>query len=247
MAEKKRLDHLLADRYAHYSRHKLQQLIKQGCVAVNDVVVTKPGVLIDPCVSIIVNDDLLRYVSRAGLKLEAALDAFTVNVVDAVVVDVGLSTGGFTDCLLQHGAKRVYGVDVGTGQVHPRISQDPRVIVYEKTDIRDFIPPEKVDLVVVDISFISLVTVLAFFKPLLRDNGQMIVLVKPQFEVGKEIASGAYGVIKDRIIHQQVMQKVRSAFQAHGFIEKGFLPSPVLGSEGNQEFLLWVALSADNG
>jgi 23S rRNA (cytidine1920-2'-O)/16S rRNA (cytidine1409-2'-O)-methyltransferase len=181
-----------------------------------------------------------KYVSRAGQKLEAALDAFSIDVAGKICLDVGSSTGGFTDCLLQHGAQRVYAVDVGTAQLHWNIRQDPRVIVNENVNARYLskeIVPEPVDFACCDVSFISVTLILPALPPLLRPEAGLVVLVKPQFEAGRgQVGKG--GIVRDPQQHREAVEKVRAAMLAIGFAQVQEIESPILGAEGNKEFLL---------
>ena len=239
MTKKQRLDQLLRLLYPSYSRTQIQSWIMQGYVTVNDQVVTKVGVLVpdDAEVSLVVDEP--KYVSRAGLKLEKALDYFDIGVTDKVVLDAGLSTGGFTDCLLQHGAKKVYGIDVGYGQVHEKIRNDDRVVVMERINLRHLNPdaiPELVDLVTLDLSFISVLKVIEAVKGIMKPDAQLVVLIKPQFEARREqIERG--GIVKDTAIHQNVVKAVVNGIQREGFSAVGVTESPIEGSSGNKEFL----------
>lgn len=239
---KKRLDVLLCERYPNYSRTYLHTLIKHGSVQVNTYVVTKPGMLVDDDASIEVHDLAQRYVCRAGFKLEAALTHFALDVHDLVVLDAGLSTGGFTDCLLQHGARRVYGVDVGHGQVHDKIRNDARVVVMEKTNLRTLTSlPEPVDLVTLDLSFISVLLVVPAVLALLAPKAQILIMIKPQFEAGREyIREG--GLVDDPAVHRMVIEKVRAGCVLLGLTAHGpAFESPLPGAEsGNKEFFLLV-------
>jgi 23S rRNA (cytidine1920-2'-O)/16S rRNA (cytidine1409-2'-O)-methyltransferase len=184
-----------------------------------------------------------KYVSRGGEKLEAALEVF--NLVDLsgfVCADLGASTGGFTDCLLQHGAVRVYAVDVGQGILHWKLRNDPRVVVMEKTNARNLNGfPEKMDLISVDVSFISIKTILPVMNTLLKNgSGKVFVLVKPQFEAGREAAARGKGGIRDEEIHRQVLASVIDSARGTGFSIQGLIPSPLLGPKGNREFLLFL-------
>mgnify|MGYP000606219868 CR=1 FL=1 len=180
------------------------------------------------------------YVSRGGLKLEAALQHFGLDVTSATCLDVGASTGGFTDCLLQHGAKRVYAVDVGYGQLAWKLRQDPRVVVIERTNIRHMtveVIPEPVDLVTIDVSFISLKIVVPAVTAFMGRDARILALIKPQFEVGrKQVGKG--GVVRDATLHKEVIEHLSAFFQAKGLILVGVLPSPILGPKGNREFFI---------
>lgn len=239
---KKRLDLLVSEKYPQYSRQQIQSFIMQGLVFVDSKKITKSGSPISENAIIELKVTELKYVSRAGFKLEHALKTFNVNVKDLVVLDAGISTGGFTDCLLQNGAKKIYGVDVGHGQVHEKIRNDPRVVLLEKTNLRnlDFKNiGELVDLVTLDLSFISILKVMPAILKILKPEGQLITLIKPQFEAEKEEALKILknGVIKDPEIRDQIVKKVVSGIETFGFKCVGISPSPVLGATGNQEFL----------
>ncbi|RMF88618.1 MAG: TlyA family RNA methyltransferase [Nitrospinota bacterium] len=239
---KKRLDVLLLEKGLSRSREEARRLILAGRVLVNGHRVDKAGQQVPVEATIVVHGPPSPYVSRGGLKLEAALQAFAIQVTGKVALDVGASTGGFTDCLLQHGARKVYALDVGYGQLDWKLRTDPRVVVMEKVNVRTLSPdtfPEKVDLVTIDVSFISLTLVLPVIRPLLRVPGEVLALVKPQFEVGKgEVGKG--GVVRDPAKHQAVIQKLVRFARDQGFSVEGVLPSPLLGPKGNREFFLWL-------
>lgn len=237
MKEKKRLDLVVIDKNPSFSRNYVQSIIMQGKVTVDGKPCTKPGTQVSAESEIEVIAEQQKYVSRAGLKLEKALDSFNINVSELVVLDAGISTGGFTDCLLQRGAKRVYGIDVGYGQVHEKISKDPRVVIMEKTNLRHLEKlPELVDLATLDLSFISVLKVIPAVSILLAKNGKIIILIKPQFEAGKEDV-GRGGIIKDEKVHQKVIEKVKLGMDELGFCMEGLVESPILGGSGNKEFL----------
>jgi 23S rRNA (cytidine1920-2'-O)/16S rRNA (cytidine1409-2'-O)-methyltransferase len=234
---KKRLDQVLQELYPQYSRNQIQSFIMQQKVTVNGIIVSKAGAPVTEEDTITLTVDEPKYVCRAGWKLEKALDCFGVNPEGLVILDAGLSTGGFTDCLLQRGAAKVYGVDVGYGQVHEKIRVNPRVLVYERTNLRYLTElPEQVDLVTLDLSFISLVKVMDVVSLLLKPNGQLITLIKPQFEAERH-QIGRGGIVKDPEVHKQVIEKVVRALEGYDFICQGVIESPILGSEGNKEFL----------
>lgn len=237
MKQKKRLDERLLELHPQLSRTQVQSYIMQGKVMLDGVPCTKPGKQVTEESEILFSYEEPRYVSRAGFKLEKALDEFSVDPKGLIVLDAGLSTGGFTDCLLQRGAQKVYGIDVGYGQVHDKIRNDPRVMVMERTNLRDLNNlPQKVDLVTLDLSFISVIKVIPAVKKLMTAQAQLIVLIKPQFEAERhEVGRG--GIIKDPEIHQKVVQKVLNALSQEGFVNKGIIESPILGAEGNKEFL----------
>ncbi len=237
---KTRLDRLLTERGLAESREKAQALIMAGEVLVNGAKATKPGHTVDAAAAI----ELLarpRYVSRGGLKLEAALDHFSVRVQDRVCMDVGSSTGGFTDCLLQRGAARVHAVDVGAGQLDWRLRNDARVVLHEGVNARNLAFEEigeLVDLSTCDVSFISVTLILPAMAALLRSGGEMVILVKPQFEVGKgQVGKG--GIVRDPELHRAACERVAGAVAEHGFVWS-IMDSPILGAEGNKEFLLYV-------
>ncbi len=237
MAKKERLDLRVQERYPHLSRNQIQSFIMQAKVRVEGEVVTKAGHLVAEEAVIELIDDTPRYVCRAGFKLEKALEEFGFDVNGLVVLDAGLSTGGFTDCLIQKGATRVYGVDVGHGQVHEKIKNDTRVMVMEQTNLRYLTSVgQLVDLITLDLSFISVLKVMDAVKTLLKPTGHLLVLVKPQFEAERhEVGRG--GVIKDDVIHSQVVKKVTEGISSHGFELEGVIDSPILGTAGNKEFL----------
>lgn len=235
-----RLDLFLRARYPDLSRSKIQELIAAGAVTIDGKVVTQLSFRVIETDQVELDLSSLKYVSRAGLKLEHALKTFNISVKDKICLDAGLSTGGFTDCLLQHGAARVYGVDVGTAQVNPKIANDPRVIVIENTDIRK-VPtlPDTIDMITLDLSFISLTKIITHVAQLLQPGKILITLIKPQFEVGLEIASKYKGVITDSEIQKNTVDSVTAAIAAAGFELKGVTESPILGGSGNKEFLAY--------
>ncbi len=241
MALRERLDRLLVERGLVASRQQAQRAIRAGQVRVDGRIVDKPGhpVPVDADVRL---QELPRYVSRGGLKLEAALDTFGLDVRGRVAVDVGASTGGFTDCLLQRGVARVYAVDVGYGQLAWKLRQDPRVVVLERTNIRHLerLPEGSMaDLAVVDTSFIGLERVLPATLRLLQPQADLLVLVKPQFEAGPDKV-GKGGVVRDPRIHREVLERVIALAQELGLEVAGLRASPLLGPAGNVEFLLWL-------
>jgi 23S rRNA (cytidine1920-2'-O)/16S rRNA (cytidine1409-2'-O)-methyltransferase len=235
---KQRLDRLVVERGLAPSREKAQALILAGSVFVNGQRLDKPGVTISSDARVEVTGQPA-HVSRGGLKLDAALRTFGIDVRGAVCLDVGASTGGFTDCLLQHGAARVYAVDVGTGQLDWKLRTDPRVVVRERLNARYLRPEdigEVVDLIVCDVSFISVTLLLPALVPLLKREGGMVILVKPQFEAGKgQVGKG--GIVRDPELHSAACVRVAAAVESMGFAT-ALMESPILGSEGNKEFLL---------
>jgi 23S rRNA (cytidine1920-2'-O)/16S rRNA (cytidine1409-2'-O)-methyltransferase len=240
-----RLDKLLVDRALAPSRERAQRLIMAGAVWVGTRRIDKPGTLIALDAAIEVRGADIPFVSRGGLKLDAALQHWRIDVNGTVAVDVGASTGGFTDCLLQRGAEHVYAIDVGHGQLAWTLRHDPRVTVFEHVNIRAFDPaslPQAVDIAVVDVSFISLRLVLPAVLPLVRRAGIILALVKPQFEVGKgEVGKG--GVVRDPAQRQGAVDGIRACGAALGLSCRGELASPLLGPKGNQECFLCFTLS----
>lgn len=235
--EKKRLDILVQEKYSQFSRNQIQSWILQGKVTVNGKVVDKAGMLVSAESEIMLAVKEPKYVSRAGFKLEKALDHFNIDVKDLVVLDSGLSTGGFADCLLQRGAKRVYGVDVGYGLVHEKLLNDPRLVVIERTNLRYLEKlPEVVDLVTLDLSFISILKVMPAVSLLVKPHGKIVALIKPQFEAERgQVSKG--GIVKDEKVHAQVIEKIQKGMKAFGFEMVGVIESPILGAKGNKEFL----------
>ncbi|MDZ7639457.1 MAG: TlyA family RNA methyltransferase [Bryobacterales bacterium] len=240
MPARQRLDLLLVERGLAPSREKAQAMILAGEVMVDGQKARKAGQPVASSVALEVAEKPA-YVSRGGLKMEGALRAFSIDPAGFVCLDVGASTGGFTDCLLQHGAARVYAIDVGHNQLDWRMRQHPQVIVHEGVNARHLQPdflPEPVDLIVADVSFISILLILPALPPFLKPGGQMILLVKPQFEVGREQV-GKGGIVKDPVLHAGVCEKVETAVRALGFRAR-LADSPILGTEGNKEFLLFA-------
>lgn len=240
MAEKQRLDILVYERGLATSREKARAMIMAGEVLVGDQMIDKPGTRIDQNAVVTVKSKP-RYVSRGGDKLAGALVDFAVDVRGRICADVGASTGGFTDCLLQHGAARVYALDVGYGQIHYKLRQDKRVVVMERTNARHVTAlPEPVNLAVIDASFISLKLLLPAVKQWLEPQAEIIPLIKPQFEAGKNDV-GKGGVVKDSQIHARVLEEILIFALQEGFAVKGLTTSPLKGPAGNTEFLAWFA------
>ncbi len=241
---KKRLDVLLVERGLAESRNKAQRLIRAGSVRVAGQVADKPGTQTAADVEIVVAARP-RFVSRGGGKLEAALLRFGLDVTSVAAADVGASTGGFTDCLLQRGARRVYAIDVGYGQLDWRLRNDPRVIVMERTNARHLSDlPEMVDLVTADVSFISLELILPVAVRWLLPGGQVVTLIKPQFEAGRrEVGKG--GVVRDPAVHRRVLERVLDVVSGLDLGLRGLMPSPLRGPAGNIEFLGWWALGME--
>jgi len=237
---KTRLDSFIVEKGFVKSRQRAKALIMAGKVLVNNVLADKPGTLIVDDAIVIVKQDDNPFVSRGGLKLEEALKNIPISVKGFTCLDIGASTGGFTDCLLQYGAQKVYAVDVGYGQFDWSLRQDPKVVVIERTNIRHMpydIINEKVDLVVADTSFISLKTVIPSAQKFMRKETQVLALVKPQFEAGRKNV-GKGGVVKDPEIRKKVIQDLKFFFKEKGFKVNQVVPSPILGPKGNKEYII---------
>lgn len=245
---KTRLDQIVFDQGLAESREKAKALIMAGSVYVDGQKQTKPGAAVAADAAVEVRGAKLPYVSRGGLKLEKALDVFGIDPKDCVCVDCGASTGGFTDCLLQRGARHVYAVDVGYGQLAWSLRSDGRVTVMERTNARSLTPEmfsERMDLAVMDMSFISLRLVLPAVRSLLAEDGQVVCLVKPQFEAGREKV-GKKGVVRDPAVHREVLEGFVSAAADMGYSVAGLDYSPVRGPEGNIEYLAWLKIGGEN-
>jgi 23S rRNA (cytidine1920-2'-O)/16S rRNA (cytidine1409-2'-O)-methyltransferase len=237
---KVRLDVMLAERGLAESREKAQALVLAGEVLVDGVKARKPGQSVSADADLKVLQRPL-YVGRGGLKLEAAIDRFNIEVAGRVCLDIGASTGGFTDCLLQRGAVRVHAVDVGAGQLDWKIRTDQRVVLHERVNARYLRCEdigEPIGLAVCDVSFISVTIILPAIEPLLQPSGEMVILVKPQFEVGKEQV-GKGGIVRDPVLHRSACERVESAVRQMGY-QTDIIESPILGAEGNKEFLLYA-------
>lgn len=239
---KERLDVLLVNRGLSPSREKAKTMIMEGNVFVNHNREDKAGSMFPDDCEIEIHGNTLKYVSRGGLKLEKAMMHFAISLEGRICMDIGASTGGFTDCMLQNGAAKVYAVDVGYGQFAWKLRQNPRVVCMEKTNIR-YVTPEDIDDVLdfasVDVSFISLTKVLGPARELLSDHGQMVCLIKPQFEAGREKV-GKKGVVRDRKVHEEVIQKVIDYALENGFSIRNLEYSPIKGPEGNIEYLVYI-------
>jgi 23S rRNA (cytidine1920-2'-O)/16S rRNA (cytidine1409-2'-O)-methyltransferase len=240
MSPKTRLDLLVVEKGLAASRQKARAAIMAGKVLVDTLRVDKPGALVAQDAEITIKGEELPFVSRGGLKLEGALKAFNLSVAGLVCLDVGASTGGFTDCLLAYGAQCVYAVDVGYGQLAWKLRQDPRVHAIERTNIRHMPAeqlPEPVDLITIDTSFISLRIVVPVVLKFLKPGGRIVALIKPQFEVGKgKVGKG--GVVKDEHQHAEVIQSLTVFFEQQSLVCSPALPSVILGPKGNQEFVM---------
>lgn len=238
--KKIRIDKLIHEKGLAESRSKAQSIIMSGSVFIDNQRIDKPGTLVDVKSEIFIKDNKKKYVGRGGLKLEKAIEEFGIEIKDVTALDVGASTGGFTDCLLQKGAKKVFSYDVGHGQFDWGLRNDERVVVREKIncrylEYRDV--GEFVDIVVIDVSFISLKLIVGPAINILRDGGVLIALIKPQFEAGKgEVGKG--GVIKDESIHAEIVEIILSYLNTLNLKVKGVIPSPIEGADGNKEFLV---------
>lgn len=239
MSKKQRADRLLVERGLAESRSLAQRLVMAGQVWADEQLVHKPSARLAPDVRLEVRQ-LPRYVSRGGGKLEAALQSFAIKPQGWTCADVGASTGGFTDCLLQHGAARVYAIDVGHGVLHWKLRNDPRVVVMERTNARNLEQlPEKAQLVTIDVSFISLDLILPRAASWLDQPGQIVALIKPQFEAGPaQVGKG--GVVRDPTVHRQVVEHTLGSAKALSLLPRGLIRSPLQGPKGNVEFLLWL-------
>ena len=240
--EKIRLDALLFEKGLAASREKARAMIMAGEVQINGKIIDKPGCKVQPETEVIITPVRQPYVSRGGLKIEGAIRDFKLDFSGRSVLDIGASTGGYTDCALQHGAVKVFALDVGYGQLDYRLREDERVVPLERTNARyvDRLP-EPVSLIVADASFISLRLLLPVFKGWIADAADVIVLIKPQFEAGKgQVGKG--GVVRDPAIHAQVLDDVLASAEREGYSLRGLIASPLKGPAGNIEFLAWLAL-----
>lgn len=239
---KQRIDVLLVEKGFFESREKAKASIMAGVVYVNEQKVDKAGEEVSVDASIEVRGNVCPYVSRGGLKLEKAINSFEIDLSNKICMDIGASTGGFTDCMLQNGAKKVFSVDVGYGQFAWKLRQDERVVCMERTNIRYVTEEdigEKLDFASIDVSFISLTKVLPVAFSLLKDSGEVVALIKPQFEAGREQV-GKKGVVRDPDVHKEVIHKVIEFSKSIGFGVKGLSFSPIKGPEGNIEFLVYL-------
>lgn len=238
---KERLDKVLVDRNIIGSRERARALIMEGKVFVEGALVLKAGAMVNPDAGIEIKGVDIPYVSRGGLKLEAAIKHFDIHLRDKIAMDVGSSTGGFTDCLLQHGAAKIYCIDVGYGQLAWKLRQDPRVILFERTNIRHLQRDkihDVIDIATVDVSFISLVKVIPKVIEFLKEKGEIIALIKPQFEVGKgEVDKG--GIIRDEKKRLKTVECVKEKLETAGLQTIGTIQSPIAGQKGNVEYLIY--------
>jgi len=243
----KRLDVILAEKGLAKSRTSAQALIKEGSVTVNGRVIEKPAEMFDDekdTFEVSDKSELTKFVGRGGLKLETAIRHFGIGLDNAVCLDIGASTGGFTDCMLQYGAKRVYAVDVGTSQLDSKLRGDSRVISLEKLDIRNAdssVIPDKVDFISIDVSFISLKLILPVIGRFAADNARCTALIKPQFELGKK-KIGKSGVVTDPKLRESVKADIVSFAESLGFRVIGVIPSAIAGGDGNIEFLMYFMI-----
>ena len=247
---KQRLDVLLVNHGYAISREKAKAIIMSGNVFVNGQREDKAGSTFEEeGIDLFIKENPLKYVSRGGLKLEKALKTFPIELEGAVCMDIGASTGGFTDCMLQNGAKKVYSIDVGHGQLDWKLRNDERVVCMEKTNFRYVTSeqvPEKIDFASVDVSFISLTKILPVAHTLLGDGAMMVCLIKPQFEAGREQV-GKKGVVRDAKVHEEVIGRIVEFTQGNGFELSGLTFSPIRGPEGNIEYLMWIKKSGAGG
>lgn len=248
MTDKKRLDLALVEAGLAESREKAKAYIMSGIVFVNNQKSDKAGYTVKPEDKIEVRGSALKYVSRGGLKLEKAVDSFGLCLDNMICADIGASTGGFTDCMLQNGAKKVYSIDVGYGQLAWKLRCDERVVNLERTNFRYVTHeqiPDLIDFASVDVSFISLSLILPVMKELLRENANAVCLIKPQFEAGKDKV-GKKGVVREKSVHIEVIEKVCGYINDNGFFLKGLDYSPIKGPEGNIEYLAYIQKGVSN-
>ncbi|MCL4536697.1 MAG: TlyA family RNA methyltransferase [Nitrospirae bacterium] len=239
---KNRLDKILVDKGLVQSRERAQALIMEGKAFVDGITVTKAGAMVNVGAHIELKGEDIPYVSRGGLKLEAAIKHFSISMKDKIAMDVGSSTGGFTDCMLQHGAKRVYCIDVGYGQLAWKLRQDSRIVLIERTNIRYLERekiPDEIDIATIDVSFISLAKVIPNVLEFLKQDGEIIALIKPQFEVGKgEVGKG--GIVKDEAKRLKAVDRVKENLELLGLQTIGVIQSPIPGQKGNIEHLIYM-------
>jgi len=245
---KERIDILLADKKLVESREKGKRLIMEGIVYIDGKRVDKPGEKVDIDSEIIIKGNPIPYVSRGGLKLEKAIDFFDLNLNNKICIDIGASTGGFTDCMLQNGAKKVYAIDVGYGQIDWKLRQDERVILRERTNIRYVTKNdlgELANFISIDVSFISLKLVLPVAKDLLVEDGEVVALIKPQFEAGREKV-GKKGIVRDKKVHEEVLLDIYNFCSNIGLLVEKITYSPIKGGTGNIEYLFYIKKGMGN-
>lgn len=239
---KKRIDLMVVEKGFAQSRQRAQALIMAGKIFVNNQLVDKPGFFVSGTDTVFLKQNDIPYVGRGGLKLEKALKVYDLNIDDYICLDVGASTGGFTDCLLQHGAKKIYAIDVGYGQIAWKLRQDKRVVTIERTNIRHMDPgviPSPVDLVTIDVSFISLKIVVPSVLKFMKKGAFIIALIKPQFEVGKgKVGKG--GIVRNPALYDEVITDLTCFFSETGLECSPVISSPILGSKGNKEFIVFM-------
>jgi 23S rRNA (cytidine1920-2'-O)/16S rRNA (cytidine1409-2'-O)-methyltransferase len=242
MKNRERLDVLIVESGLVKSRERARALIMEGKVIVNGAAVIKAGTLVNRDSEIVLRGEDMPYVGRGGLKLKSALDHFHISPADKIIMDIGSSTGGFTDCVLKENARKVYAIDVGYGQIDWSLRQNPKVVLLEKTNIR-YLERERItdviDLIVIDVSFISLEKVLPKCREFLSDDGEILALIKPQFEVGREMVEKG-GVIKDESKRMYAIEKIRTFASSLGFESVGVFESPVHGHKGNVEYFIYL-------
>lgn len=246
--EKKRADALLFEKGLVNSREKAKRIIMEGIVYVGDKRIDKPGEKVDINSNIIIKENPIVYVSRGGLKLEKAIKIFNIELKDKIAMDIGASTGGFTDCMLKNGAKKVYAIDVGYGQLDWRIRNDPRVVVMERTNIRNVTVNdigEVVDFISIDVSFISLRLVLPVARKLISENGHIVALIKPQFEAGREKV-GKKGLVKDKKVHFEVIDSIVKFCNDNNMKVINLEFSPMTGTTGNIEYLSLISMKDED-
>lgn len=237
--KKERLDVLLVEQGFFESRENAKRHIMEGIILVNDVPVDKPGAKVPSDARLRIKGKVMPYVGRGGYKLEKAINFFHLKMENVIMADIGASTGGFTDCALQHGVKKVYAIDVGTNQLDWKLRTNPQVINLEKTNIKDVtmeLLGERVNFISVDISFISVLKIIPAVNDILEESGQLVILIKPQFEAGRENV-GKGGIITDKAIHSEVVFDTLQEFENQGFFVNGLTFSPIKGGSGNIEFL----------
>lgn len=247
MIEKKRLDCLIFDQGLAESREKAKAMIMTGNVYVDNQKSDKAGTMLPTDTKIEIRGETMPYVSRGGLKLEKAMAIFPIQLENKITMDIGASTGGFTDCMLQKGAKRVYSIDVGYGQLAWKLRIDPRVTNLERTNVRYLTEeqvPDRIDFFSVDVSFISLCLVLPVARKFMAENAQAVCLIKPQFEAGRGKV-GKKGVVRDRAVHVEVIEKISDFVLKNGYSVLGLTYSPVKGPEGNIEYLIYLQKSEE--
>ena len=238
---KERIDTLLVEQGFFKSRERAKTALMEGVVYIGEERIDKAGTKVDVDSVITVRGDDCPYVSRGGYKLEKAISCFDIKLYDCVCADIGASTGGFTDCMLQNGAAKVYAIDVGYGQLDWKLRSDPRVVNIEKCNVRYLTPsqvPEKVDFISVDVSFISLSLIFPVMARILKESGRAVCLIKPQFEAGREEVTAGKGIIRDASIHEKVIEKVIESARENGLFISGLSYSPVKGAKGNIEYLI---------